>query len=209
MNRKIFYLLFFILNALFANAQEMKTLSNSAEFFKKLKTVSSTTTSIKADFMDEKNLSYLKEPQKSAGLFYYKKDDKIRWEQKQPFEYIILINDDKIKIKENGKEKDVTAAKRMVNKIKELLLMLVNGSYLDSKTFTTSYFENKNEYIVMLVPKQKKMKKFFDKIQMSFAKESLHLNELKFFEHSGDKSTMKFFKQTFNEEINDEVFSKF
>ena len=75
--------------------------------------------------------------------------------------------------------------------------------------FTSTYFENKNEYIVMLVPKQKKMKKFFDKIQMSFSKESLHLNELKFFEHSGDKSTMRFFKQTFNEEINDEVFSKF
>lgn len=209
MNIKYFCLSLFIFSAVFTNAQDMKPLANTAEFLKKLKTVSTTTTSIKADFMDEKNLSYLKQPQKSDGLFYYKKDDKIRWEQKKPFQYIILINDDKIRIKENEKEKDVTAAKQMVNKIKELLLMLVNGSYLDSKDFKSSFFENKNEYIVVLVPTQKKMKKFFDKIQLSFSKDAIHLNELVFFEHSGDKSTMKFFKQTFNEEINDEVFSKF
>ena len=62
---------------------------------------------------------------------------------------------------------------------------------------------------MVLVPTQKKMKNFFDKIQLSFSKDSIHLNELMFFEHSGDKSTMRFSKQTFNEEINDEVFSKF
>ena len=199
----------FILSNAFANAQEMKPLANTAEFFNKLKTVSKTTTSIQADFTDEKNLSYLKEPQKSGGVFYYKKDDKIRWEQKQPFQYIIMINGDKIKIKENEKEKDVSVAKRMVDKIKELLLMLVNGSYLDNKAFTSTYFESKNEYIVVLVPTQKKMKNFFDKIQLSFSKDAIHLNQLVFFEHSGDKNTMTFFKQTFNEEINDDVFSKF
>lgn len=209
MNKKYSFLLVFIINAILVNAQEMKPIANTADFFNKLKTVSATTKSIKADFTEEKHLSYLKEPQKSSGIFCYEKQDKIRWEQKQPFQYIILINEDKIKIKENEKEKDVTAAKRMVNKIKELLLMLVNGSYLDSKTFNSTYFENKNEYIVVLVPTQKKMKSFFDKIQLSFSKNGLHLNELVFFEHSGDKSTMNFFKQTFNEEIKDEVFSKF
>src|SRR5205085_10853649 len=169
MNKKYFWFIPFIFFTGFAHAQDMKPIANTDEFFKKLKTVSTTTTSIKTDFMDEKNLSYLKETQKSAGIFYYKKDDKIRWEQKQPFQYIILINDDKIRIKENEKEKDVTAAKQMVNKIKELLLMLVNGSYLDSKAFKSSFFENKNEYIVVLVPTQKKMKNFFDKIQLSFS----------------------------------------
>ena len=98
MNKKYFFFLIFILSNAFANAQEMKPLANTAEFFNKLKTVSKTTTSIQADFTDEKNLSYLKEPQKSGGVFYYKKDDKIRWEQKQPFQYIIMINGDKIKI---------------------------------------------------------------------------------------------------------------
>lgn len=209
MNNRILSLVVCLLTSAFANAQEMKSLANATDFFSKLKTVSSNTKSIKADFTEEKHLSYLKEPQKSSGLFYYEKEDKIRWEQSTPFQYVILVNDDKIKIMENGKEKDVTAAKRMVNKIKEMLLMLVNGSYLDNKAFTSSYFENKNEYIVVLVPTHKKMKNFFDKIQLSFSKDSIHLNELVFFEHSGDKSTMKFFKQHFNEDINDNVFSQF
>ena len=87
--------------------------------------------------------------------------------------------------------------------------MDVNGSYLENKTFTSTYFENSKEYIVVLNPNQKKLKNYFDKIQLSFSKENMHLDELTFFEHSGDKSTMKFFKQTINEEINDEVFSKF
>ena len=107
------------------------------------------------------------------------------------------------------KEKDVTAAKRMVEKIKELLLMLVNGSYLDNKAFTATYFQNNKEYVVILIPTHKKLKNFFDKIQLSFSKDNMQLDELTFFEHSGDKSTMKFIKQHFNEEINDNVFSKF
>ena len=69
MNKKYFYLLVFILSASLVNAQEMKPLVNPAEFFNKLKSVSTTTKSIKADFTEEKNLSYLKEPQKSSGIF--------------------------------------------------------------------------------------------------------------------------------------------
>jgi len=190
-------------------AQDMRPMENQKDFFIKLKNVSASTKSIKADFTEEKFLAALKQPQKSSGVFYYEKEDKIRWEQNLPFQYIIMINKDKIRIKENEKEKDVTAAKRMVEKIKELLLMLVSGTYLENKTFAAEYFENNKEYIVVLTPTQKKLKNYFDKIQLNFSKETIHLNDLIFFEHSGDKSTMKFVKQRFNEEINDDVFSKF
>ena len=61
----------------------------------------------------------------------------------------------------------------------------------------------------MLTPTHKKLRNFFDKIQLSFSKDNMQLNELTFFEHSGDKSTMKFIRQHFNEEINNEVFYKF
>ena len=210
MLKKYFFCFLLVFNSLLSLlGQELKPLENSKEFISKLKSTSSKTTSIKADFTEGKHLSFLKEAQRSSGIFYYKKDDKIRWEQVQPFKYILLINDKKVRVKENEKEKDVIAAKRMVEKIKELMLSLVTGTFSESKAFKLSYFQTNSEYVIFLNPTSKKMKDFYDKIQLNFSKESLHLTALSFYEKGGDKSIMKFFNHQINVKIEDEVFSKF
>ena len=113
--------------------QDLLPLTNTMEFISKLKEKSENTSSISADFKEEKYLSFLKEPQKSSGVFYYQAENKMRWEQKIPSEYIILINDDQIRLQENGKEKNVSAAKRVSSKVKDLLLTLIKGDFYENK----------------------------------------------------------------------------
>ena len=190
-------------------AQEVKTMDDANEFLSKLKQTSLTTNSIKADFTEEKILSYLKEPQKSSGVFYYKKENKMRWEKILPVQYVFLVNGNSVKIKENEKEKNISSFNQVIGKIKEMMITLVNGSFNATKAYTPVYFCNENIYVVKLIPKNKRLASVFDNIRLTFSKETMRLKELAFYEKSGDKSIMKFFNDTVNEELDDKLFTNF
>ena len=190
-------------------AQEMTPLKSPDGFTTKLKEVSQQTTSIISDFTEEKNASYLKEPQKSSGIFYYKKKNKLRWEKVNPVKYIFIANEDKVKIQDNGKEVNVSSANQVVGKIKDLMLTLVNGDFNSTKLFASSYFETADSYYVKLLPKNKKLSSLYDHIMLCFAKETFLLRSLTFYEKSGDKSSMIFSNSKTNQPINDTVFTSF
>lgn len=198
-----------IFGAVSLYAQEVKPMNDASEFLTKLKQTSISTQSIKADFTEEKFLSYLKEPHKSSGIFYYKKENKLRWEKVEPSSYIFLVNGDNVKIKENEKEKDVSSFNQAIGKIKELMLTLVNGEFQSSKAFTPVYFQNNEIYFIKLIPKNKKLATVFESIQLTFSKETMRLKELAFYEKSGDKSVMKFYNDVVNQDLPDQLFTNF
>jgi outer membrane lipoprotein-sorting protein len=187
----------------------VKPLADEKEFISKLKETSLSTQTIKAEFTEEKFLSYLKEPVKSTGVFYYKKENKMRWEKNTPSKYVLLINGDKVKVKEEEKEKDVSSFNQVIGKIKEMMLTLVNGEFNSTKAYQPVYFSNDEIYVVKLLPKQKRLAAVFDYIQLTFSKKNMRLKELAFYEKSGDKSIMKFFNDSANEPLSEELFTKF
>lgn len=187
-------------------AQEFKPAANPEKVLADLRKSSQATNSIQADFKEEKFLSFLKEPEKSTGVFYFKKDDKMRWEQQTPFKYIILINGDKLRVIDGGKEKNVGAAGKMAGQIKQVMLGLVNGDFQQTKTFTQVCMENADSYLVQLTPTNKRMRNVYAKINLIFPKHTLRLKELTFFEKNGDKSIMKFQNEKVNQAIPETVF---
>lgn len=189
--------------------QPMTPVKNTKDLVARLKKKSKETNTIIADFTEFKTASYLKEPQKSTGLFYYKKDNKLRWEKIAPLKYIFLVNGDKIKIEDNGKEVKVAADDPVVGKIKDVMLTLVNCEFDSGKVFAPTYFENPKIYFVKLIPKSKKLGNLYDYILLSFSKETLLLDEMTFYEKSGDQSTMTFSNTKVNENIEDSKFTNF
>ncbi len=202
----LFFVLFFVQKSL---AQDVTPLTNSDEFLEKIKQTAASTHSIKAEFSEEKISSYFKEPQKSTGMFYYKKKNKLRWEKLKPVKYIFIANEDKVKIKENEKEKDVSGFNSQIMRIKEMMLTLVNGEFNSNRAYTPVYFYNNDIYLVKLVPKNKRLAAVFDCIQLIVNKENMRLKELSFFEKTGDKSVMKFFNDKINEDLSDNLFTDF
>ena len=98
---------------------------------------------------------------------------------------------------------------QVVGRIKDLMLTLVNGDFSNGKQFDPQYFQTKTEYIVKLKPRNKRMSNAFDYIQLSFNKKNLLLEELAFYEKSGDRNIMKFSNQMVNQELNDSLFKNF
>jgi outer membrane lipoprotein-sorting protein len=190
-------------------AQTLTPLDNPTAFIQKMKQVSASTQTIKADFIEEKTASYLKEPQKSSGVFYYKKNNNMRWERKQPNSYILLIHGDKAKLKEDGKEKDISTFNAMIGKIKDLMMTLVSGDFHDSKAFTPQYFQTNSHYIIKLTPKNKRLSNLFTTIDLSISKSTYRVNEIMFNEKSGDKNVMKFYNDVVNVELAETLFTQF
>jgi outer membrane lipoprotein-sorting protein len=204
--RKSSLFFFFLVFSFVLFGQDLQPLTDSGDFISRLKEKSKSTQSISADFKEEKYLSFLKEPQKSSGVFYYQAENKMRWEQKIPSEYIILINDDEIRLQENGKEKNVNGAKRITSKVKDLMLTLIKGDFHENKAFDAKYFQNEAYFVIVLDPQNKKLSNVFDKIELRFSKKELNLDRLTFFEKEGDKSVMTFYNQKINEEIEAHFF---
>lgn len=189
-----------------SQAQSFKPVANPEKVLAELRKTSQATTSIQASFTEEKYLAVLKEPEKSSGLFHYQQKDKMRWEQRMPSKYIILINGDKLRVQEGNKEKNVGQAGRMAAQIKELMIGLVNGDFQQNKGFSSGVLEDSDHYQIILTPVNRRLKNIYAKITMNFSKSSLRLKELSFFEKGGDKSIMKFQHEKFNQPIADHLF---
>jgi outer membrane lipoprotein-sorting protein len=188
--------------------QNFKPVSDPDKVRAALKNASEAANSIQADFQEEKFLAVLKEPQKSSGVFYYQKNDKMRWEQRSPVKYVILINGDRLRIQEAGKEKNVGQAGRMAAQIKELMMGLVNGDFQDNKAFKQTLSENSLQYQVTLIPVNRRLKNIYSKIDLVFGKSTLRLIELTFYQKDGDKSVMKFSNEKINQSIPESLFLK-
>ena len=196
---------FLISGVLFA--QGFQPLKNPQTLVESLRKTSTTTQSIQAEFKEEKKLAALKEPQRTSGSFFYKRQDKMRWEQKLPNSYVILINADQMKIIDRGKEKKI-AGGGMAGQIKGLLIGLVNGDFQDNKAFLKTYFENQNEFQIVLTPVAKRLKNVYTSMNLTFNKTTLRLKKISFFEKGGDQSEMEFFNEKINSPIADSIFDK-
>ncbi|OQB65162.1 MAG: Outer-membrane lipoprotein carrier protein precursor [Bacteroidetes bacterium ADurb.Bin141] len=204
---RLFWIMLLITTAV--AAQNPEPLTDSKDFILRLKEQSQQNKTIKADFTEERYMSVLKEPQKSSGIFYYKKDNMLRWEKTAPSSYIFISADNKVKVRESDKVKDVSSVNQVIGRIKDLMLTLVNGNFNDSKQFEPSYFQTAQSYIVKLKPRNKRMSNSFEYIQLSFNKKNMLLDELSFFEKSGDKNVMKFSNQRVNIPLTDTLFTNF
>src|SRR4051812_9107030 len=98
---KRFILLIFISQTVIA--QNFKAVKDTSALKQKIENMSKTVNSIESDFTQEKNLSMLSEKITSKGNFKFKKENMLRWEYNSPYKYLIVINKDKIWIKDEKK----------------------------------------------------------------------------------------------------------
>ncbi len=168
----------------------------------------STTSSIHSDFLQEKHLSFLEQPIVSKGEFYFKKEKKLRWEYIDPFKYLIVLNGDKVIIKDEKKTNQFdVASNKIFKEVSEMLSRLLRGEILnDEKDYEQAYFEGTSEYLVRLSPKKEEVKEMIDVIELYFDKTNHSVVKVNIQEKSGDYTLITFENTVFNEAIADEKF---
>jgi len=190
-------------------AQSYTKVKNSAAVKDKINTQAKSTNAIEADFKEVIYSSMYNNPKTGNGKLKYKQANKIRWEHILPKKQIVLINESKVRLFEDGKEVKNVASNQIIKKVQSLMMQLFSGDFLNEKEFKVYYYENESTYRLVLTPKNSRMSKYIARIKMDFDKNSLKLQKMIFIETEADKIVYTFSSVTFNGQISDSNFTKF
>lgn len=184
------------------------TMKNQAEFRKQFTEATQKTGSVESNFIQQKSLNVLSEKIISKGKFYFRKSNSLRWEYTDPFSYLIILNNGKILVKDEEKEKQFDAASNKVfREINAVLLGCAQGTLLnDEIRFSATFLETPDAYLVKLKPKEPRLKEIFSEISIFLDKKDFSVNRLIMNEPSGDQTTITFLSKKLNQPIPDEMF---
>jgi outer membrane lipoprotein-sorting protein len=198
-----------ILFPFFLSAQDWKSLDANDPMLTGLKSTLDVMTSIKGDIQQEKLFAFLTEKLISKGVFIYQKDSKLRWQFNEPIEYIILINENSMRLKEDGEEKKYKGMNQILRQVKEIILGCIDGSIMSNANYKTAFSTNGTNIRIQLQPKEKNLKEFIQQIDVEFAKEGSVLKKVTLTDPSGDETDILFSNVKSNETIDESVFTDF
>lgn len=203
----ILYILLGLPSLVLAQFNNMKTVADIPALKSKLEKNAIQTESIRAEFKQEKHLSILEEIITSKGTFLFKKENKVRWNYTQPFNYLIIINGDKIHINDEGKQKSYDAnSSKMFGQINKIVVGTAKGTLFSDPDYTTQFKENSNYYEIHLVPKNNKLRDYVNEIYLYLDKNDLTVYKLKMVEKNGDFTLVEFFNKKVNQAVQESEF---
>ncbi|MEO6730744.1 MAG: outer membrane lipoprotein carrier protein LolA [Ferruginibacter sp.] len=209
MRRVIFIILILIGGkALRAQHAGYSPLADLTKFRTEFSLASKKTLTIKSDFVQEKDLSMLEEKIVSKGKFWFKKDNQVRMEYNQPFQYLMIINNDKVFVKDGQKENKVSArSNKLFQQINKIMIDCMQGTTLSNPDFKTKVFENKTTYLVELVPVVKGLKELFKNINVVVDKRDYSVNSIQMQEVSADNTIIRFVNKELNTNLANALFT--
>lgn len=208
--RNLLFLLPLLFSVLSLEAQYpgYSAIADAAKFKEQFSAASLKTTSIKSDFVQEKNLSMLSEKIVSKGKFWFKKANMVRMEYTHPFQYLMIINKDKVFIKDGQKENKVSSrSNKLFQQINRIMVDCMQGTALNNTDFRTRVFEGKSSYLVELAPVVKGLKEMFKTITVYVDKKDYSVMNLEMLEISGDNTVIKFINKELNSSLQDALFT--
>ncbi len=207
--RKILLFLVISIIALSVKAQHTgyTAVTDLTKFKAAFMDVAQKTTTIKSDFIQDKNMSMLAEKITSKGKFWFKKNNQVRMEYTDPFQYLMIINQDKVYIKDGTKENTIsTKSNKLFQQINKITVDCVQGTALNNPDFATRVFENKANYLVELTPVSKNLKDYFSTINIIIDKKDYSVASIEMNESSGDNTTIRFINKEMNTILPDALF---
>lgn len=203
----MYKLLFLIIFPFISFSQTFKLVKDTLVLKLKVENMSKALNSIDADFIQEKNLSVLSEKIISKGHLMFKKENLLRWEYFTPSKYLIVINKEKVFIKDEKKtSKYDMNSNKVFKEINDIMISCVQGTIFKSSKFKTSYFENEKYYKLEMIPNTKNMKDSFKKINLYFDKTITSVSKIEMIETSEDFTLIEFLNKKLNAPISESSF---
>jgi outer membrane lipoprotein-sorting protein len=208
--RPIMLLLIFSLPLAHASAQPtgFNLIKDLTAFKAKFSSESAKVLSITSDFQQEKILTALTEKITSTGKFWFKRSNQVRIDYQKPFVYRLIMNGDKILLKDEQKENRVNLkSNKLFQQVNKIMLDCIQGTILSSKDFNTRVFENEKSFLLEMIPADKSLKEFFTSIQLYVDRTDYSVRTIEMHEPGGDETILTFTNKQLNQPVNDEVFA--
>jgi outer membrane lipoprotein-sorting protein len=208
MRKSIFISLLFCLPIL-ALAQDWNVLNSDASELSELKSALAKMESISGDIEQVKSFAFLNNKLVSKGKFYFQQDNKLRWAFNDPIEYIILINENSMRLKEEGEEKKYKGMNQILRQVKEIILGCIDGSIMSNSNYKTEFSRSEELIRIQLKPKSKNLKEFIQQIDVQFSIDGAVLRNVVLTDPSGDLTNIQFSNIESNKQIDEKLFADF
>lgn len=209
MNYIKIFLLLLSCTVLPMQAQQMKKLTDLKDFEARLLQEAKKIESIESSFTQIKYLDVFDEKITSKGMFYYRKSNKICMDYAQPINYLIVINNNKLKIVSDGK-KSITdlSSNKMMNQMQDMLTACMVGDLSQmSSDYVREYFEDARYYLVTIKPTNKAVKAYIDNIRIYLDKKDMSVHKLRLSETAANYTEYEFSNKKFNSLKDDAKFT--
>lgn len=201
--------LILLFTAIFVGVKaQNKPIDPTLEFNAKFEEYSKKLRSISSDFKQIKRIGLLNNSIEMRGKFYYDASGNISLDYTEPSGNKIVFTKEKFMIVNAGK-KTVAAisSNPMLKNVSAMLMACMTGDISQFKQgWNIVYYESDNEYILELIPTDKRAKKMIEGITLHFVKGDMSLSKMEMREPSGDCSTYTFSNKNFNTKIDAKVF---
>jgi len=166
------------------------------------------TQTIKSDFVQEKELSLLSEKIISKGKFWFKKDNKVRMEYQQPYQYLMIINGNNVYIRDGQKENKIsTKSNKLFQQINKITVDCIQGTVLNNPEYKINVFENNQGFLIELSPSGKALREFFKNINIFVSRKDYSVMKIELHEQSGDKTVISYLNKELNTNLPDALFA--
>lgn len=190
-------------------SQNFQPMKDSKAFQQKLHSIAAQTKALESDFVQIKHLDVLSEDIESNGKLLYKADNNLRWEYSAPLNYLIVLHQGKVSIKDEDKVSSYDlSGNKTFEKVNQMIIGSIQGDLLlDENEYRYEFKESSQQYLVELFPKQANVQEFMKSIKIYFSKKDYSVQQLQLMEQSGDFTRIIFSNKKLNGNIPDAVFS--
>ncbi|MBO9617756.1 MAG: outer membrane lipoprotein carrier protein LolA [Niabella sp.] len=205
--RKLF-LLVLLAGISLAGFAQYKPVANAAGVKNQFAAAAQKINSITADFTQVKSLSMLSEKLTSKGKFYFKRDNRVRMEYTSPYQYLMVLNGNKVSIKDGQKTNKMSAgSSKLFQQVNQLMMDCIKGTVFDNPDFSVQLLENSNSYMAAMTPVTREMKSLFKQVKVIMERGSFVVSEVQMTDTKGDNTTIHYTAQKLNTALPDALFA--
>ena len=207
MLRSIFMILAFF-SVLSVTGQTKLTKEQEKDVLEKMEKSSNALHSLQCDFVQSKRMKILNKDMISKGVLYFKKPDKIRWQYTTPYDYIFIMNGDKVQIKSTKSTKNIDIqGNKIFRQVTSIILNTITGGGLkNSPDFDVELFKLNDVYFAKMRPKKREVMQVYSSIEVYFNASLTMVESIKMIEKSGEYTVVKLISPKVNNPINENVF---
>ena len=165
--------------------------------------------SMQCNFTQTKSMKMLSKKMQSAGVMYYKKPNKLRWQYTSPYDYIFVMNGDKVNLKSAKSSQKIDVQRnKMFRQITSIILSTITGGSLKSSAdFNVEMYQTDKRVFARLYPKKKELKQIYSIIEIHFNQEQTMVSSVVMHEKTGDATTVSLQNVKINQPVNEKVFT--
>jgi len=140
---------------------------------------------------------------------YYEAPNQICWEYTEPYSNRFIVSEKTVTVQSESKTDVIDLNNnRMYKSISDIVLGSVSGKKLfDKNVFGVELFSGENQWIAVLSPIKRDMKRMFKKLTFYYDKETDLISKVEFVSSDDDVTSIRFKNMKLNQAINPDKFS--